>query len=210
MAYIHTINLGEGQRYLIEPKLFATAGGTSTALTAGISDFELFPGAYVYIKVGTVGANATLNVNSTGAKDIYYKGVQISAGLLTEDNIYIFIYDGTHWNIMGDITGQNIIVKTTAEWRGMSSYVPPKGTILVYSDHGTSNGKTVPGIKVADGLAYGIDQPFVGDDVRDSILETLNNHINDNVRHITDAERTFWNNKLNYAVTGEILQLNRS
>ena len=210
MAYIHTINLGEGQRYLIEPKLFATAGGTSTALTAGISDFELFPGAYVYIKVGTVGANATLNVNGTGAKDIYYKGVQISAGLLTEDNIYIFIYDGTHWNIIGDITGQNIIVKTTAEWRGMSSYVPPKGTILVYSDHGTSNGKTVPGIKVADGLAYGIDQPFVGDDVRDSILETLNNHINDNVRHITDAERTFWNNKLNYAVTGEILQLNRS
>lgn len=103
MAYIHTINLGEGQRYLIEPKLFATAGGTSTTLTAGISDFELFPGAYVYIKVGTVGANATLNVNNTGAKNIYYNNTSIKAEQLEEGHIYAFIYDGTQWNIFGDL-----------------------------------------------------------------------------------------------------------
>jgi hypothetical protein len=50
-------------------------GGTSTALTAAISNFELAAGVYVNIKVGTVDANATLNVNNTGAKDIYYNGM---------------------------------------------------------------------------------------------------------------------------------------
>lgn len=210
MGYISTISINSNDQYLIEPQLFATAGGTNTALTAGINNFELVAGAYVNIKVGEVGANATLNVNNTGAKDIYYNDVQISAGMLTEGNVYTFVYDGAHWVILGDITGQNIMIGTTAEWQRRTSYIPPKGTILIYSDHGTSNNKVVPGIKVADGLAYGIDQPFVGDDVRDSILETLNNHIRDDVRHITSDERTFWNNKLNYAVTGEILQLNRS
>ena len=204
MGYIHTVNITGDQSYLIEPTLFATAGGTSTALTAGINNFELVAGTYVNIKVGIVGANATLNVNNTGAKDIYYKNVQISDNLLTEDNIYTFVYDGVHWNVIGDITGQNIIIKTTAEWQAIQSYRPPKGTILIYSDHSTSNGKNVPGIKIADGLAYGIDQPFVGDDIRDSIL----NHIADTTRHITSTERTFWNNKLNCQVVGEILQFN--
>ena len=211
MSYIDRVNTGEGT-HLIEPTLFATAGGTNIALTAGISNFELVAGAYVNIKVGTVGANATLNVNGTGAKNIYYKNVQISDSLLTENNIYTFIYDGTNWNVIGDITGQNMIIKTTAEWQANSSYIPPKDTILIYSDRGTSNGKTVPGIKIADGLAYGIDQPFVGDDIRDSILETLNNHINDNVRHVTNADRTFWNNKINCenTINGETLIFNRN
>ena len=39
----------------------------------------------------------------------------------------------------------------------------------------------------------------------------LLDHINDNVRHITAAERTFWNNKLNYnAVSEERLVFNRN
>lgn len=213
MAYIHTINLGEGQRYLIEPKLFATAGGTSTALTAGISDFELFPGAYVYIKVGTVGANATLNVNSTGMKDIYYKGAQINADALTDGNIYTFIYDGTNWNIIGDITGKNVMIGTTAEWAQKVNYSVPQGTILVYTDHGTYNKNgttiTVPGIKISDGLAYVNSLPFVGDDVAAAIRAEMDDHVKDMVRHITSEERSFWNNKLNCEITGENLLLNR-
>lgn len=104
MGYIHTVNITGDQSYLIEPKLFATAGGTKFALTAGITNFTLMNGAYVHIKVGEVGANATLNVNNTGAIDIYYNGTQINADTLTENNIYTFIYDGLHWNILGDIT----------------------------------------------------------------------------------------------------------
>ncbi len=219
MSYIHTIQIDGGTQHLIEPKLFATAEGTSSAITASINNFELFPGAYVNIKVGTVSANATLSIiygpnqnDYTEPKYIFYNNVKISAGILTEGNIYTFIYTGINWEVLGDITGKNIMIGTTAEWRAISSYIPPRGTILIYSDHGTSNGKNVPGIKVADGLAYGIDQPFVGDDIRDSILETLNNHINDQVRHITNDERTFWNSKINCenTIAGEILIFKRN
>jgi len=36
--------------------------------------------------------------------------------MLTADNIYTFIYDGTKWNVVGDIISKNILVGTTAEW----------------------------------------------------------------------------------------------
>lgn len=213
MGYIHSVTITNGDSYLIEPKLFATAGGTRIALTAGISGFTLMAGAYVHIKVGDVGSNATLNVNNTGAIDIYYNGIQISADMLTENNIYTFVYDGSHWNVLGDIAAKNIMIGTTAEWATRVNYTAPRGTILVYTDHGTytNNGTTitVPGIKVSDGLAYVNSLPFVGDDVAASIRSELNDHINDNVKHITSAERTFWNNKLNCDISGEILQLNR-
>ena len=213
MGYIHAIQTPDNTTHLIEPLLFATAGGTRTALTAGISNFTLTSGAFVNIKVGEVGSNATLNVNSTGAKDIYYNNIQISANMLTENNIYTFIYDGSHWNVLGDITGQNILIGTTTQWSADNTFIAPAGTIIIYTDRGTytSNNTTitVPGIKISDGLAYVVDLPFVGDDVAASIRSELNDHINDNVKHITSAERTFWNNKLNCDIAGEVLQLNR-
>lgn len=215
MGYIHSVQLNDNSTHRIEPTLFATAGGTSAALTAGISNFELAAGVYVNIKVSTVDANATLNVNNTGAKDIYYNGMQISANMLSEDNIYTFIYTGVHWDIVGDITGKNIMIGTTAEWQAHSTYVAPAGTICIYSDRGSykdtnNNNIIVPGIKISDGYAYVTSLPFVGDDVIAAIRSELNNHINDNVRHITAEERTFWNNKLNTTLDGEILVLNRS
>ena len=214
MGYIHSVQLNDNSTHLIEPILFTTAGGTSTALTAGISNFELAAGVYINIKVGIVDANATLNVNNTGAKDIYYNGMQISANILSEDNIYTFIYTGVHWDIVGDITGKNIMIGTTAEWQAHSTYVAPAGTICIYSDRGSykdtnNNTIVVPGIKIGDGLAYVTSLPFVGDDVIATVRSELNNHINDNVRHITAEERTFWNNKLNTTLDGEILVLNR-
>ena len=214
MAYIHSVSITNDQTYLIEPLLFATASGTNTALTVGINNFTLVAGAYVNVKVGTVEANATLNVNNTGAIAIYYNDVPISSGMLTEDNIYTFVYDGVHWSIVGDITGKNIMIGTSEEWAAHSRYRAPAGTICVYTDHGTykdtnNNDVVVPGIKISDGLAYIEDQPFVGDDVWKAIKKELEDHINDQIRHITAEERAFWNNKLNCDVSGETLQLNR-
>ena len=209
MAYIHSVSITNDQTYLIEPLLFATAGGTSTALTVGKDNFTLAAGAYINVKVGTVGANATLNVNNTGAIAIYYNGVAISANMLTENNIYTFIYDGSHWSIVGDITGKNIMIGTSSEWGEHYNYVAPRGTILIYSDHGTVTAtvnnetvtKTVPGIKITDGSTPVVDLPFVGDDIHAAIRSELNDHINDNVKHITAAERTSWNNKITCADT---------
>lgn len=204
MGYIHTVKL-EGTDYLIEPLLFTTASGTSQALTAAISNFALFTGAYVNIKVGEVGDNATLSVNGTDAKPIYYNNSQISAGMLSANHIYTFIYDGTNWVVLGDITGKNILINTTTGWQTLYNHTYPRGTILIYTNHGTVTEivnneevtKTVPGIKISDGSTPIIDLPFVGDDVIAGVRSEINTHINDNVRHITAEERAFWNNKIN-------------
>lgn len=121
----------------------------------------------------------------------------ISAGMLTENNIYTFVYDGVYWNVLGDITQKNVMIKTTAEWAEFPSYIAPEGTILVYSDNGTiiqtiNNQEVpigVPSIKISDGATPAIDLLFVDEDVR--------NHISNEIIHITAAERNKWNNKLN-------------
>ena len=105
-----------------------------------------------------------------------------------------------------------IKIGTTAELNSDISYIPPKGEIRLYLDKTTivDNNKTitVPGIKVGDGLAYGVDLPFLGDD----ILKKLLDHIADEAAHITQEERAFWNNKINCEdeVSNEILILNRN
>ena len=205
MGYIHSIEIDNNQSYLIEPLLFATAGGTSTAITAAINNFTLVSGAYVNIKVGEVGANATLNVNGTGAQNIYYNNIQIGADMLSENHIYTFVYDGVNWIVLGDIADTNVLINSTSGWQILYNQIYPRGTILIYTDHGTITEivnntevtKTVPGIKISDGSTVIIDLPFVGDDVAAAIRSEINTHINDNIRHITAQERTFWNNKIN-------------
>lgn len=184
-----------------------------------MTGFTLITGVTVHIKFlySNTATSPTLNINNTGAKAIVIYGSTASGadGYTTgwQDNAVIALtYDGTNWvrnQSFNELEVPNLIVKTTAEWQAISSYIPPKDTILVYSDYGTltvnNHTYNVPGIKIADGLAYGIDQPFVGEDVKQQII----NHINDSTIHITSAERTFWNNKLNYSINGETLILNR-
>lgn len=87
-------------------------------------------------------------------------------------------------------------IDTTANWRNATDFIPLKGEIVVYSDYATKevDGQTVniPNFKVGDGLAYGIDLPFVSDDLRDS----LSAHISNMDIHVTSAEKDFWNNKV--------------
>ena len=92
----------------------ATAAKT-VALTAGT--FTLEAGARVLVKftVTNTAANPTLNVGGTGAKAIQYRGAAITAGYLAANRTYAFVYDGTNYQLVGDIntdtnnaTAQNI------------------------------------------------------------------------------------------------------
>lgn len=69
--------------------------------------------------------------------------------------------------------------------------------IIVYTDYEvvpSDRGPiTVPNFKVGNGNVYLTDLPFVDVGLR----YELNNHINNNVIHITQEEREFWNNKIN-------------
>ena len=96
----------------------STAAGTAAktvTLTAGT--FALGTGARVLVKftVTNTAANPTLNVGGTGAKAIQYRGSAISTGYLAANRTYEFVYDGTNYQLVGDIntdtnnaTAQNI------------------------------------------------------------------------------------------------------
>lgn len=108
----------------------------------------------------------------------------------------------------------DIFTDTTAGWNAALGYIPPAGAIIVYTDYSTKevDGQTVniPGIKIGSGNGYVQDLAFVDEDVRSRLMA----HISDNVSHITAAERTAWNNKLNVndnsEVVNEALVLNRN
>lgn len=68
------------------------------------SNFSLETGSRVTVKftVANTASNPTLNVNSTGAKAIYYGDSAIPSGNLTAGT-YEFVYNGAQWDIVGDI-----------------------------------------------------------------------------------------------------------
>jgi hypothetical protein len=80
---------------------------TKTAtVTAGTPTLEA--GLHVFVKFSYANkANSpTLNINSTGAKAIYYNGDRIYneyAGKYMLSGVCEFVYDGTYWNLINNI-----------------------------------------------------------------------------------------------------------
>lgn len=72
---------------------------------SGIKGFTLATGARVTVKftVANKVSNPTLNVNSTGAKAIYYRGYAIPAAALDANCTYDLVYNGTQWEIVGSV-----------------------------------------------------------------------------------------------------------
>jgi len=82
----------------------STAAGTAAKVVA-CTGFALVTGAEITVKftVTNTAPSPTLNVNSTGAKAIYYRGAAISAGYLAANRTYTFRYNGTQYELVGDI-----------------------------------------------------------------------------------------------------------
>lgn len=107
---------------------------------------------------------------------------------------------------------------TTVNWNNARGFIPLEGELIVYNDYttirkivnGNEQDVVVPAIKIGDGRAYVQDLPFVNDELRDQILD----HINNPEIHVTMAEKLFWNNKLNVnddsEVVNEALIFNRN
>jgi hypothetical protein len=70
-----------------------------------VDNFILETGARIAIKFTVTNSadNPTLNVNNTGAKSIMYRGSAISAGYLAAKRVHEFVYDGTNWELIGDM-----------------------------------------------------------------------------------------------------------
>ena len=71
---------------------------SGTALTVSLTGYELVQNGFVAVTFeNDVPSNATLNINSKGAKPIYYKGSAITADTIKADDTVMFCYDGTNY-----------------------------------------------------------------------------------------------------------------
>ena len=78
----------------------STAAAT-VAKTVTLSSYSLTKGGIVAVKFTyAVPAGATLNINSKGAKAIFYKGKAIVDGVICAGEIGTFIYDGTQYHLI--------------------------------------------------------------------------------------------------------------
>lgn len=85
---------------------------------------------------------------------------------------------------------------TREQWASDPSLISEFNVFYIYTDYQTveKNGESIniPGLKIGDGQTYLIDLPFITDYFTESLL----NHINNNIIHITQEQREFWNNKV--------------
>ena len=85
----------------------STAEAT-VAKTVSLSSYSLTTGGIVAVKfTHAVPANATLNINSKGAKAIYYRGEKITAGIIKAGDIAYFIYS-TYYHLLGVDRGASV------------------------------------------------------------------------------------------------------
>ena len=85
----------------------ATAEATA-AKVGTLSSYTLTLGGIVAVKFTyAVPANATLNINSKGAKNMFYRGAKITAGIIKAGDIATFIYDGTQYQLLSIDRWQN-------------------------------------------------------------------------------------------------------
>lgn len=82
----------------------STAASTA-AKTVACDGFSLITGAEITVKftVSNTADSPTLNVNGTGAKPIFYRGAAITKTYIVANRTYTFRYDGTNWDLVGDI-----------------------------------------------------------------------------------------------------------
>lgn len=122
-----------------------TASAT-LAKTATISGFTLTKNGIVAIKFDEdVPASSTLNISSTGAKPMFYRGAAIASNVIHAGDTVIFVYDGTNFNATSidkffrasvEITGDaNTTIQVTNNSAGIEDYVTlnpeGKGTYIV-------------------------------------------------------------------------------
>ena len=82
----------------------STAAATVEKVVA-CTGFVLATGATIKVRftVTNTAASPTLNVNSTGAKNIRYRNGNIAAGYLAANRTYEFVYDGSYYQVVGDL-----------------------------------------------------------------------------------------------------------
>lgn len=107
---------------------YGTCSTTASTATKEVSctGFTLTTGSWIAIKFSVTNsaavANLKLSVNGTTAKSIKYRGGNLpSAGTLTAGRIYLFVYDGTNYELIGDLDTNTTYSDATTTAHGLMS-----------------------------------------------------------------------------------------
>lgn len=97
---------GDASRYSYST---CSTAASTVAKVAACTGFTLASGSEITVKFtyGNTATNPTLNVNSTGAKSIYYRGAAIPSTYIIANGTYTFRYNGTQYDLVGDINTQS-------------------------------------------------------------------------------------------------------
>ena len=149
--------------------------------------------------------NETFTVRAVG-DSVRVRDLTVSTTIYDAEKLMVVGNENEHlvtFDTLQDYLNANldkqVLFNTAAGWNAQPTLQSQVNTIYVYTDYRTVNNQNVAGIKVGDGNAYLIDIPFT-----DAIATA---HIADTTRHITQAEREFWNNKVSayYAGTEQLI-----
>lgn len=96
----------------------ADAAAKVATITPAVTGYTLYAGATVTVRFqyGNTAANLTLNVNSTGAKEVVVNGTADPLAKHVKWGAYAtctFVYDGTYWRFAG--SDQEVVRVSTAE-----------------------------------------------------------------------------------------------
>lgn len=96
-----------------------------------------------------------------------------------------------------DLALGQVLYDTTAAWDGKPYLIAEESVVYIYSDYQiyedeSGNQYPIAGIKIGDGTSHLIDIPFV----TEAMSAALITHIADPTKHVSEAERAFWNNKV--------------
>lgn len=159
----------------------STAAATA-AKTVACTGFTLVTGAEITVKftVTNSASNPTLNVNSTGAKAIYYNGSAITAGYLKANKTYSFRYNGTQYDLVGDVDTNTTyslssfgVTATAAELNKLDGCTATV-TELNYVDGVTSNIQTQLNGKLStSGTAAKATADASGQNIADTYIKGL-------------------------------------
>ena len=117
----------------------STAAATAAKVVA-CTGFKLVTGARIIVKfaVTNTADNPTLNVNSSGAKAIQYRGAAINAGYLAANRTLEFVYDGPAYQLIGDLDTNTVYTHPTSAGNKHIPAGGAAGQILRWSADGTA------------------------------------------------------------------------
>lgn len=104
-AYSYVDGVGFNNGTSINHYTACYTSASTAAKTASKSNFQLSAGAEIIVQFiyTNTASSPTLNINSTGARSIYYNGTNIPANALAANRVYKFVYDGSYWQLVGTL-----------------------------------------------------------------------------------------------------------